>query len=354
MACSYPMFRLDYERAKLLYDFPAAFENRCHNKGIIMNKDEASYFKTMHPLMGNYISQIPCGKCIQCRLSYSRDWANRCMCELKTNPCAVFVTLTYDDAHLTFAPYADPELGTVDTRPCLVPRDLTLFLKRLRSYCDRNGYSDSIRFFACGEYGEESERPHYHLIIFGLDLDKIPGRHVWRRSAPDTPALWTHKVLSDCWSLGLSCYGAVTWETCAYVARYVVKKRKGLDRKSQIESHKLLGLPPWPEEFVRMSRMPGLGRDYFDRSKSSIYATDEIFVPIGGSMSSVRPCKYYDRLYDLEDSDRMHDIKLKRSKLADNAMQVALTKTDLTEEEYLLMKDRSKLDQSRRLVRPSI
>ena len=353
MACSYPMYRLDFERASRVYQFPSGFENRVHNKGVIMNKDEAKYFETMHPLVGPYISQIPCGKCIQCRLSYSRDWANRCMCELKTNPRAVFLTLTYDDAHLHFAPFYDPDLGTVDVRPCLRPRDLTLFLKRLRIYCQREGISDELRFFACGEYGEDSGRPHYHLIIFGLD-PPLAGRHVWRAASDDQPALWTHKIFSEAWKDGISCYGDVTWETCAYVARYVVKKRKGFDRKAQLEGQAALGLPPWPEEYVRMSRMPGLGRAYYDRAKSTIYATDELMVRIGGSVMPVKPCKYYDRLYDIEQPERLHDLKLRRQKVSEDATKSVLLRTDLSEEEYLLLKDRSKLDQSRRLVRPSI
>ena len=353
MPCAYPMWRLDYENAKKVYEFPPAFDKRQHNKGIIMNRDEAQYFKTQHPLLGRYIGQIPCGKCIQCRLSYSRDWANRCMCELKTNPDAVFLTLTYDDAHLHFGHYVDPDTGAVEVRPMLKSDDLTKFLKRLRIYCQREGISDEIRFFACGEYGDESGRPHYHVILFGLPLD-LSKRHWWRRPSEDLPALYTHPVFDKNWPHGVAVYGDVNWESCAYVARYVVKKRKGLDAKAQREAQELFGLPPWQSEFVRMSRRPGLGRDFYERAKSSIYSTDEIFVPIGGRSSAIRPVKYYDRLYDVEYPDRMKDIKLQRTKAANAAMCAQLSQTDLNEDEYLLLKERSKLDQSRRLVRPDI
>lgn len=351
MPCAFPMFRLDFERASKVYDFPSSFENRVHNKGVMVNKDEAQYFKELHPLLSRYIVQVPCGKCIQCRLSYSRDWANRCMAELKTNPDAIFLTLTYDDDSLTFAPFADVETGTVDLRPCLVPRDLQLFLKRLRIRCQRDGIADELRFYACGEYGETTLRPHYHLIIFGLRLP-AKGNHLWRAGDAETPPLWTHTLLTETWPHGLSCYGQVTWETCAYTARYVMKKKKGVDRQAQIKAHELLGLPLWPEEFVRMSRRPGLGRDFYELKKGVIYATDEMFVPIKGAITSVRPCRYFDRLYDVENHENLSLIKARRSLAAEQSMAAILARTDLTEEEYLLQKDAAKIDQSRRLVRP--
>lgn len=353
MPCAYPMWRMDFEKARHLYELPSAFDKRQHNGGIIMSKEEAAYYKQLYPLLSPTLVQVPCGKCISCRLSYSRDWANRCMSELKTNPLAFFLTLTYDDTHLMFAPFVDAEDGTVSMRPCLVPSDFTKFMKRLRIYCQREGIADEIRFFGCGEYGDDSERPHYHIIIYGFTPPE-QGRHIWRQPSADAPVLWTHKMFEELWTYGLSCYGDVTWESCAYVARYCMKKRKGLDRAAQKAAQESFGFPPWPEEFVRMSRRPGLGRDFYERNKDTIYMTDEMFVPVKGSISSVKPARYFDRLYDLEYPDRMHDIKLKRQRCADLSMRSILQRTDLTEEEYLEQLAAAKLDQSRRLVRPEI
>ena len=87
------------------------------------------------------------------------------MMELKTAWNAIFLTLTYDDAHLEFAPYVDPETGEVSHRPVLVPEQLQKYLKRIRRAAERRGAPAHIRFFACGEYGEDTERPHYHVIL---------------------------------------------------------------------------------------------------------------------------------------------------------------------------------------------
>lgn len=94
--------------------------------------------------------QVPCGKCLECRIQHARDWADRCVIEAKQYKYNYFVTLTYDDAHL-------PE------RNSLNPKDLQLFLKRLR----KRFKGVKIRFLASGEYGS-SFRPHYHLILFNL------------------------------------------------------------------------------------------------------------------------------------------------------------------------------------------
>ena len=93
--------------------------------------------------------KIACGQCIGCRLERSRQWAVRCVHENKMHDVSSFVTLTYDNDYL-------PSGGT------LVKRDLQLFMKRLRRSRD-----EKIRFYACGEYGDATQRPHYHLLLFG-------------------------------------------------------------------------------------------------------------------------------------------------------------------------------------------
>ena len=100
----------------------------------------------------------PCGTCIGCRLDYSKDWAVRICHEAQLNDDNEFVTLTFNDENL-------PENQSVNKK------DLELFIKRLRSRL----YPKTIRYYACGEYGENFARPHYHVIIFGHTfLDKEP------------------------------------------------------------------------------------------------------------------------------------------------------------------------------------
>ena len=96
--------------------------------------------------------KIPCGKCVGCRLERSRQWAIRCVHEAKMHENNCFITLTYNDKN-------------VDKNGSLNKRDFVLFMKKLRKK-----YSEGIRFFHCGEYGEEFSRPHHHACIFNFDF----------------------------------------------------------------------------------------------------------------------------------------------------------------------------------------
>ena len=97
---------------------------------------------------------LPCGQCIGCRLERSRQWATRLMKELRLHNHASFITLTYDDNNLP---------KTADGVPTLCLRDMQLFLKSLRKHFQ----PVQLRYFQCGEYGEKTQRPHYHMILFG-------------------------------------------------------------------------------------------------------------------------------------------------------------------------------------------
>lgn len=352
MACAYPQWRIP---ADALVNHPLywQYKGRIHNKGVIIQRPEWECLKKTYPTVADKTDQIPCGKCIQCRLAYSRDWANRCMLELKTSKNAAFLTLTYDDANLEFAPYVDPETGEVGYRPCLVPDHFTKFMKRLRLWCSEY-QEEPVRFFACGEYGDESQRPHYHVILFNLPQEFYAESNLFTAQGV-VPPLWTCRALRKLWRFGMSVYGDVNWSTCAYVARYVVKKRKGKDRALQHDMQQLF-FPdfPWPEEFVRMSRRPGLAREYYDQHKNVIYMTDEIFVPVKDCVQSVRPVKYYDRLYDIDNPDHLKRIRADRKQYAEQLSVDALSNTDLNEVEYLDLKHQSKLDQAKKLIRPSV
>lgn len=110
-------------------------------------------------------TEIPCGKCVECRLNYSRQWADRCMFELEDyKPSeAWFVTLTYDDDHIM-------DIGSDIFAGTLLKSDLQLFFKSLRRQIKYHGFGNGVRFYACGEYGTTTFRPHYHIILYGLDL----------------------------------------------------------------------------------------------------------------------------------------------------------------------------------------
>lgn len=289
--------------------------------------------------------EVPCGKCIQCRLSYSREWATRCVLEAKSYQFNYFITLTYDNEHLPInKTIIDKSTGEIVPNPTLVKKDLQDFMKRLRIHYKREYNHENIRFYACGEYGEQFQRPHYHLILFNLPMfDLVPfGKNELGQT------YFYSQILSNIWGKGFVGVANVTWETCAYVARYVMKKQKG---PGSAEYYDQLGQVP---EFVLMSRRPGIGRDYYENNKEQIYATDEIILPgKDGKAQVLKPSHYYDKLYDIDCDDPfvMREIKEARRECAKQSMNIKLSKTSLTKDEYLDLVDRKKHEQVKKLVR---
>lgn len=227
--------------------------------------------------------KIPCGKCPGCKLEQSRQWAVRCMHEKRLHNASCFITLTYDDAHLP------PGYS-------LKKEDLTNFMKRLR-----HETGPGLRFFACGEYGENTSRPHYHVLL--LNSDFTDKKLV--RSGPQYN-LYESPVLSQLWTNGSHVLGDVTFESAAYVARYCMKKR---------QNGKLTNDGRVPE-YIVMSRRPGLGHGYFEKYKSEIINHDTIIV---NGVPAALPRFYDNKLAGLtEMSDeiglytRFELVKLKR------------------------------------------
>ncbi len=285
--------------------------------------------------------EIPCGKCIGCRLGYSRMWATRCTLEAESHSDNYFLTLTYDDLHLPMVNgcTTDGELTFVGT---LVPKHLQDFLKRLRIYYKRHFNIDKIRFFACGEYGDAKKRPHYHLIIFGLP---IPDLSLWYTNRSSHEKVFRSSILESIWGHGIVGVGHVSWESCAYVARYVIKKQKGPGSK---EYYAQLGIYP---EFVRMSRRPGIALEYYEKNKDKIYESDEIFVNRKNKVEKVKPSRYYDNKFDIDDHELMELIKSRRQSTAKASLKLKLEKTSLSKEEYLALCERNKEASAKKLIR---
>lgn len=227
--------------------------------------------------------QVPCGRCIGCRLEYSRQWAIRCVHEAQLHKHNAFITLTYNDEHL-------PKDGSLDKT------HFQKFLKRLRKELDKQGIK--IRYYHCGEYGEQLERPHYHAIIFGYNF---PDRKLFtiRRGV----RLYRSEMLERLWPFGYSTVGDVTFESAAYVARYVLKKMTG----DMAEEH-YNGKQP---EYTTMSRRPGIGHDWLMMYKDDVYNYDCVVIR---NNIKCRPPKYYDDIYDNLDPKKFEKIKIKRRK----------------------------------------
>ena len=281
--------------------------------------------------------EIPCGKCSGCRLQRSREWANRCMLELEYHKSSYFVTLTYDDFHVPIHYYADPETGEALPSMSLVKRDFQLFMKRLRKK-----FGEGIRFFASGEYGSQTFRPHYHAIIFGLELDDLVP---YKRSAQGFQ-YFNSASLQEVWPNGFAVVAPVTWETCAYTARYVMKKLTG----PEAAFYENFNIVP---EFSLMSRKPGIARQYYE-DHPDLYEHEFINISTEKGGRKFRPPKYYDKLFDLDCPEESAKLKAVRQKMAAEAQKAKLQKTTLSYLDQLAVEERNQLARIKSLKRSCI
>lgn len=206
---------------------------------------------------------IPCGRCIGCRLERSRQWAMRCVQEASLYKQNSFITLTYNDE-------------TVPADYSLKKRDWQLFMKRLRkAYPEKK-----IRFFACGEYGEHTFRPHYHAILFNHQFDDR--ERITKETENGIVTLYQSPKLNEIWGKGYASSGDMTFESAAYVARYCLKKING----PEADAH-YFGREP---EFSLMSRMPGIGANWLKKFRKDVYPNDICFA----RGKPCKPPKYYD------------------------------------------------------------
>lgn len=297
--------------------------------------------RTGKPYPEDKIQYLPCGQCLGCRLDYSRQWANRCMLELQYHESSYFVTLTYDDFHVPRSWYTDPCTGEAFQSLTLQKRDFQLFMKRLR----KRFSEQHIRFFMCGEYGGQTMRPHYHAILFGLKLDDL----VEYKKSPQGFSYYNSSSLQACWSdqegrsIGYAVVADVSWESCAYTARYILKKQKG------DEAHFYTDFNIQPE-FTLMSRKPGIGRQYYD-DHPDIYDYDFINLKTEKKGLKFKPPRYYDNLFDVENPERMSEIKEIRQKMAQSAQKMRLERTSLSVEEMNEVSERVKASQIKSLQR---
>lgn len=226
--------------------------------------------------------KLPCGQCVGCRLERSRQWAVRCMHEAKLYERNAFITLTYNEDNL--------------------PSDRGLhydhfqkFMKRLRfSHKGHQPLDDGtkpIRFYMCGEYGDKLSRPHFHACLFNFDfIDK----YLWETS-PSGSKLYRSPILEELWPYGYSSIGEVTFQSAAYVARYIMKKINGKDAADHYEYiDPVTGeIYNRRSEFTKMSLKPGIGKGWFDLYHDDVYPHD--YVVVNGKQT--RPPKYYDKKY---------------------------------------------------------
>lgn len=246
--------------------------------------------------------KIACNHCWGCRLDRSKNWAVRCMAEAQLHKENCFITLTFS-----------PE----NQKASLDVKTFQLFMKKLRKK-----YSDkTIRFFHCGEYGDLG-LAHHHAILFGLDFKD---KYLWKVN--NNVKLYRSPELEKLWQFGFSTVGACTFETCAYVARYIMKKinvsdqsyEEGTTQKElqkngfnphylrvDIDTGEVIQLKP---EYITMSRRPGVAHDWVLKYHTDVYTTDSVLIRDG---IKVRPPKYYDQIYDSINPEDLKEIKKRR------------------------------------------
>jgi len=256
--------------------------------------------------------KLPCGQCIGCRLERSRQWAMRITHEASLHQDNCFITLTYNDENI-------PLDGS------LKKSDFQKFMKDLRYHCDKQ--DKKIKFYMCGEYGDNTNRPHYHAIIFGFNFRDW----VYLFDSTSGEPIYTSPTLEKIWKKGFVTIGTVSFESAGYVARYCMKKING-PLKDQIS--KKTGLKPYERihpytgeiievvpEYSTMSRGGTNGRgiayDWFTRFRGDCYPKD--YTTIRGMR--MQPPKYYDEQLRQIDPDMYDDIKSGRS-LSMNIMQI--------------------------------
>lgn len=210
------------------------------------DRDSGSVSIGYHPGAEGDRFEVPCYTCIGCRSDRARAWSIRITHEAQLHRSNWFVTLDY----------APESLRSWS----LEYSDFQKFCKRLRKRIGR------FRFFCAGEYGSQYMRPHFHAILFGADI-------------PDVSRLWNGEYRSEAleltWGKGHVHVGEVTAQSAAYVAGYTVDKvyRDPSAYEDLVDPHTGEVTCRVPE-FVRMSRRPGIGAEWYEKYGRDLFPHD--------------------------------------------------------------------------------
>lgn len=278
---------------------------------------------------------LPCGKCTGCKLERSRQTAVRLMHEAQLHEKTSFITLTYNKDSLPSPAATSQSLSAAgNVRPglpqpldrhahakthaheeqeqdaaSLSKTDLQAFTKRLNEDVRRRS-GKGVKYYACGEYGEKKHRPHYHIAVFGEDFSD--DRQVWKHTDTGN-ILWRSSRLQRLWPHGGADIGELTFESAAYIARYIMKKITGsmaqhhytrIDREGNTYE-----LQP---EFNVMSRRPGIASQWFKEFKNDVYPHDHVI----SRGHPAKPPRYYDKLLEQIDPYLLAQIKADREAAA--------------------------------------
>lgn len=298
--------------------------------------------------------EIPCGKCLGCRLDHAGMWATRIAVEAKNWKKNCFITLTYNDNNL---PLTDVGLMT------LLKKDVQDFLKRLRYYEKGNEewenpvtgkIENPIRYFCCGEYGPKGGRPHYHMAIFNWEPDDLK---LWKQNKHGDP-MFMSKKLQKIWGNGFVVVEELNFNSASYIARYTLKKA-GLSGYTRIYSKEFWtsiekderfqgeiwdeSLKYWEkwhrktikpiketeDEFIIMSRGAGIGVKYWNENKDKIKRNKGILLKIKDKVKLKPIPRYYLKLWEKENWRECERFKYKQHEEAERKKYERIKKLNL-------------------------
>lgn len=233
--------------------------------------------------------QLPCGKCLECRLDYARQWAVRAVHEAQMYPKNCFITLTYSDDKLK--------------SPKLIYEDFQLFMKRLRKL-----QNDPMGVFVTGEYGDKTRRPHWHAIIFNwAPSDQIPK---YKNERGDQ--VYSSETLTKIWGNGIAELGSVTFHSAGYVARYAAKKiiHSPNGKIAEADHHE------W-QPISRKSNKHAIGKRWLEQYWPDVFHHGAIILPDGSSCSIPRYYeKWLKKIHPEEWRRYVTEIKVSKSEAA--------------------------------------
>lgn len=248
------------------------------------------------------VIELPCRKCLGCKMARSREWAIRCQHEAQMHEHNCFITLTYDEKNIP----DDRGLQYIDFQ---------LFMKRLR----KRFTGTEIKFFMCGEYTPQKGRPHFHACLFGLDFaDKKYFRKTKRGSK-----IYRSRILEELWDKGFSTIGTVNAASAGYVARYLIDKQRETRHYEYID--KETGeVHQREKEFQKMSLRDAIGKRWYEQFKSDVFPHD--YIIIDGRKAPVPG--YYRQLLRRSDLAEYQKVTDKRIAYIESDKRTAKEKLD--------------------------
>lgn len=260
--------------------------------------------RTPFGIVAPIVYRVPCNKCVGCLGDRRNQWVTRCMIEQKYHNSTLFLTLTYRDE---------------DLPPCLVRKHYQDFMKRLRS---RLPYK--IRQYYCGEYGELRCRPHFHSILFGLELPSDAtirfwltkrGKKVYHAEVGAIP-YYSSKWLEDIWGHGFVLIAKAEVNSIKYVANYLDKGKSPVGYVA----------PP----FKGMSNRPAIARQYYDDCQDKLSALKINHI----AYSPCKTVKYFSKLLKSSDPE-LYEQYVERSLSVCQALPKHFKTLGISEFEYL-------------------